>query len=199
MSKQRKFTGVPFCPVQECIKCKRLKHCQIQHNTITENAILIDCEAFYYVFKQIENIEKMPALHGDINEYHKAMERYEENHENIPLLTPPLVTNGALAVELALKFLLFKENGAFECIHNLKLLYEQLPEPHKTILTNQIFTEAHQNSTSLNINLLNISNLFIDYRYFFSKDTVGFSNFFYDFIHIICDYVLSLKSQYNNE
>ena len=137
--------------------------------------------------------EVKKETHGFPEEY------YEEKHKDIPFLTPPLVTNGALAVELALKFLIFKENGAFECIHNLKTLYEQLPEPHKTTLTNQIFTKAHQNSQTLDMNLSNISNLFEDYRYFFSKVSVGFSGFFNDFIHIICNYALSFKSEYNND
>lgn len=199
MSKRRKFTGVPLHSMQKCLECENLSQCQTDNNMITASAILVDCEAFYYIFRQIEDIEKRPIFNGDIDKYVKAVEYYEESHKDIPFLTPPLVANGALAVELALKFLIFKENGAFECIHNLKKLYEQLPEPHKTRLTNQIFAEAHQNSQTLDMNLSNISNLFEDYRYFFSKASVGFSGFFNDFIHIICNYALSFKSEYNND
>ena len=87
----------------------------------------------------------------------------------------------------------------YQLYSGLKKLYEQLPEPHKTRLTNRIFAEAHQNSQTLDMNLSNISNLFEDYRYFFSKASVGFSGFFNDFIHIICNYALSFKSEYNND
>ena len=153
----------------------------------------------FIIFLNKEDIEKRPIFNGDIDKYVKAVEHYEENHKGIPFLTPPLVANGALAVELALKFLIFKENGAFECIHNLKTLYEQLPEPHKTTLTKQIFTEAHQNSQILDMILSNISNLFEGFRYFFSKTFVGFPGFFNDFIHIVCNYALSFKSEHNSD
>ena len=50
-----------------------------------------------------------------------------------------------MAAELALKFLIFKEQGAYECIHNLQRLFEQLPDCHKDALTEILYKQAHQN------------------------------------------------------
>lgn len=199
MSKRRVFTGIPFQPMQKCLKCEHISQCQSNDNTFTESEILIDCEAFYYVFKYLENIEKRPILDGDIDEFTKAVQSYEEKHKAFPFLTPPLVANGTLAVELALKFLIFKGAGAFDCTHNLKELYGQLPEPHKSTLTNLICTQAHQNSQTLDSCLTNIANLFEEFRYFFEKHTLGFTGFLMEFIHIVCDYALSFKPEYQDK
>lgn len=195
MSKRRMFVGIPFQPMQRCPKCEHLNQCQSNDTSYTAHKILIDCEAFYYVFKYLEDIEKRPIFEGNIDKFTKAVQRYEERHIDIPFLIPPLVANGTLAVELALKFLIFKENGAFNCTHNLKELYGQLPEPHKSTLTNLICIQAHQNFQTLDFNLTNIANLFENFRYFFEKRTLGFTSFLKEFICIICDYALSFKSE----
>ena len=52
MSKRRKFTGVPFHSMQKCLACENLSRCQTDNNKLTASGILIDCEAFYYIFKK---------------------------------------------------------------------------------------------------------------------------------------------------
>lgn len=94
------------------------------------------------------------------------------------------------------KFLIFKEKGEYECGHHLLSLFNQLTEPHRTVLTERICKEAHQNETTLTENLNNISNLFEDFRYFYEHEILGYSNFLNDFIHIVCDYAISMKSEY---
>ena len=118
---------------------------------------------------------------------------YEKEHEGIPYLEPQLVVNGTIAAELALKAITFKEKREFEYGHNLRQLFYQLPEPHKSILTEKICKEARQNEETLLINLNNIADLFEDYRYYFEHSAIGYSNFLNDFIHIVCDYAISLK------
>lgn len=83
----------------------------------------------------------------------EIIDEYVKRHEDIPSLRSPLVVNGALAAELALKFLIFKEMGSYECIHNLHSLFEQLPDCHKNALTEIIYKQAHQNEETLKINL----------------------------------------------
>lgn len=83
-------------------------------------------ESFYYLFKQLEKFEKLPILGEDEEKNQETIDDYTKRHEGIPSLTSPLAVNGALAVELALKFLIFKEMGSYECIHNLQRLFEQL-------------------------------------------------------------------------
>ena len=63
------------------------------------------------------------------------------------------------------------------------------------MLNSKIFTHAHQDEFVLNKNLEAIANSFEDWRYFFEKDGVGSSNFFNDFVHIVCEYALSLKEE----
>ena len=157
--------------------------------------IVVDCEGFYYIFKELEKFEKYPAFDGNIEKHTEEMLAYEKTHDGLPYLTPPLIVNGALAAELALKFLSFKENSEFECTHNLQRLFELLPDCHKTILTEIICKQAHQNEDTLKLNLSNIKNLFEDMRYFFSKESVGYSGFFYDFVHIVCDYAIGQKPE----
>lgn len=177
----------------KCKTCENKDNCNKINKDLTFKMILIDCEGFYYIFKELESFIHFPTLTGDIEKYEQEILEYEKKHENIPFLKPQMVVNGTLAVELALKSLIFKENEEFECIHNLKKLFDQLPEPHKSILTDKIYQEAHQNAETMAINLSNISNLFEKYRYVFEQVNIGYSNFLNDFIHIVCDYAISLK------
>ena len=97
--------------------------------------MVLEWESFYYFFKQLEECEKLPTLSENKDKNIEAIDDYIKRREGIPTLTSPLVVNGALAVELALKFLIFKEMGSYECIHNLKCLFEQMPGCHKNALT----------------------------------------------------------------
>lgn len=196
MGKNRKFCGPTFIDLKKCEQCAKRDECKNDPFAFTSKEILIDCEGFYYVFKKLETFIAYPRYSGDAEQYELDWQKYEEKHQGTPHLTPPTVVNGTLAVELALKFLIFKENGEYECGHNLQVLFNQLPEPHKTVLSERIYKEAHQNADTLAVNLLQIANLFEDYRYFYEHQSVGFTNFLNDFIHIVCDYAISLKSEY---
>lgn len=192
---KRKFVGVPFTIQEKCLDCKQLEQCKSKDQSLTTKGIVLDCEGFYYVFKKLEQFEQHPKFDGDLESYEDAITAYGEKHMGAPFLSPPLVVNGALAAELVLKFLIFKENGGFNCIHNLQMLFEQLPTNHRTALSETIYQQAHQNKETLRINLSNIANLFEDYRYFFGKERIGYTNFFNDFVHITCDYAISLKPE----
>ena len=196
MSARRKYKGIAsFNLLNKCKTCKNKDKCNIIDANWTFRTIAMNCEGFYYVFKKLEKFICYPTVIGDIEKDKQKMLEYEKNHKNIPNLTSQMVVNGTLAVELALKSLIFKENGEFECIHDLDKLFDQLPEPHNSILTDKIYREAHQNANTMALNLSNISNLFEKYRYAFEYNVVGHSNFLNDFIHIVCDYVISLISK----
>lgn len=195
----RTFTGIPFTPKAKCRNCKHLEQCRNRDNSYTAKNILIDCEEFYYIFKKLEEFERLPAFDGNVEKHAEEMLAYEEKHEGVPFLTSPLIVNGALAAELALKSLIFMENAEFECIHNLQRLFEQLPDRHKIPLSEMIYRQAHQDEETLNSNLHRISNLFEVFRYSFEKEAVGYTNFFNEFVHIVCDYAISQKvSDENN-
>lgn len=196
MGKPRKFCGTAFTLKKKCENCPKKDDCVKVDKDFTAKEILIDCEAFYYVFNKLEEFDTYPRLNGDVEKHKQDMLEYEKKHKDVPMLTPPLIANGTLAVELALKFLIFKEKGEYECGHHLLFLFNQLTEPHRTVLTERICKEAHQNETTLTENLNNISNLFEDFRYFYEHEILGYSNFLNDFIHIVCDYAISMKSEY---
>lgn len=197
MRKTRKFYGNTFALKNKCENCPQKGDCIKGDKVFTSKEILVDCEAFYYVFKKLEEFDTHPRLDGDVEKHKHDMIEYEEKHKGVPMLTPPLIANGTLAVELALKFLVFKEKGEYECGHHLCFLFNQLTEPHKTVLTERICKEANQNETTFIENINNISNLFEDFRYFYEHEILGYSNFLNDFIHIVCDYAISLKSEYD--
>lgn len=193
MSPRRKFTGVPFIPKPKCAACEHLEQCTNSNNSMTIKLMVLECESFYHLYKQLEEFEKMPALCESLEKSQEIIDDYVKRHEDIPSLRSPLVVNGALAAELALKFLIYKEMGSYECIHNLHSLFEQLPDCHKNALTEMIYKQAHQNEETLKINLTNISNLFEDFRYSFGKEQLGYSGFFYEFVHIVCEYAILQK------
>ena len=197
MSRPRRFTGTSFRPMPQCSSCERLTQCQENQFFVTLDNILFDCKGFYHVFKRIEEFDNPPLFDGgDIEAHIEEANLYEERHRNVPCLLMAEAANGALAAELALKYLIFRENQSFDCIHNLKELFYQLPEPHKTVLTDRIYTELCQAAWSLDKNLQQISDIFAHARYSFSRNIgFGFTNFFTGFVHIVCDYALSFSCE----
>ncbi len=193
MAAKRKFTGLNVVTMSKCQDYANRERCQRGDAIGDLKCIILDCEGFYYLFEKLEAFITYPKLEGDLEKHHRDMIEYEKNHESIPDLMPQFVVNGTLAAELALKAIIFKEKQEFEYGHNLRKLFYQLPEPHKSILTEKICQEVHQNEKTLLNNLNNIANLFEDFRYCFEHSVIGYSNFLNNFIHIVCDYAISLK------
>ena len=177
MSSKRVFTGVPFTPKPKCAVCEHLEQCRNSDNSLTIKRMVLEWESFYYFFKQLEECEKLPTLSENKDKNIEAIDDYIKRREGIPTLTSPLVVNGALAVELALKFLIFKEMGSYECIHNLKCLFEQMPGCHKNALTEIICEQAHQDDETLKFNLTNISRLFEDFDILLEKNILDIQIF----------------------
>lgn len=199
MGKNHKYKGTTFTPLKKCEFCGKQSVCFEIDKDFCANEIIIDCEGFYYIFKRLELFEEYPKINGDLEKHKQDMLEYERNHIGIPYLTPPYIVNGAFAVELALKFLTYREKGEFEYGHNLEKLFNQLPEPHKSILTQKICKDAHQSIETMATNIKSISMKFEEFRYFFEHDTISFSNFFNEFVHIVCDYAISLKPKTNEK
>ena len=151
------------------------------------SGVLLDCKAFYTVFCELEERCRIPF--GD----EEKMKQYHEKSDAglRPYLDPAMVTNGVLAAELALKALTLQEFGSFDCIHDLDKLFYALPEEHKTALSSLIKEKSRQNDATLKKNLETISDFFVDWRYFFQHDSMGYSNFLPEFIHIVCDYAIA--------
>lgn len=150
------------------------------------SGVLLDCKAFYIVFCELEERGCIPDDPEEKKRYHE-----ESDAGKRPFLTPAIVTNGVLAAELALKALTLGETGTFDCIHDLDKLFYSLPDNHRGALSCLIKEKAHQNDATLKTNLETISNFFQEWRYFFQRESIGYSNFLLEFIHIVCDYAIS--------
>lgn len=177
---------------KKCSNCTKAADCEflklLFQKSFDVNSVLLDCKAFYTVFCELEERCRIPFENPEkMKEYHE-----ETNTEKRPFLTPAMITNGVLAAELALKALTLRETGSFDCIHNLDKLFYGLPLVHKVALSDLVKKETHQNDATLKTNLETISNFFQEWRYFFESESIGFSNFLPEFIHIVCDYALGV-------
>lgn len=61
MAKQ-KFRGVQFTLKEKCYSCEHLERRCNGNSSLTSNGILIDCEGFYYIFKKLEEFEKLDLI-----------------------------------------------------------------------------------------------------------------------------------------
>lgn len=176
---------------KRCQSCEKAADCDflklLFQKPYDASGVLLDCKAFYIVFCELEERCRVPF--GDT----EKMKQYHEETDagNRPFLTPAMVTNGVLAAELALKALILRETGTFDCIHYLDKLFYSLPDNHREALSSVIKEKAHQNDATLKSNLETISNFFQEWRYFFQRESIGYSNFLLEFIHIVCDYAIA--------
>lgn len=180
---------------KECMTCPDRDSCDAQ----TAHQILMDCKSFYYTYNLLEPYNRIPQFTGDKEEFEKELEQYFVEQQERPMLSFPWIVNGALAVELALKFLTFRETHTFQKKHNLKDLYEDLPSIHKMKLLTQFKAQAQQNEDTLLQNLETFSEAFVDFRYPFGKNSFGISGIFHNFVKIVCEYALELEKSEDYE
>ncbi len=167
----------------KAVDCEFLKH--LYQKPYDVSGVLLDCKAFYIVFCELEERCRIPDDPEEKKRYHE-----ESDAGKRPFLTPAMVTNGVLAAELALKALILRETGTFDCIHYLDKLFYSLPDNHREALSSLIKEKAHQNDATLKTNLETIGNFFQEWRYFYESESMGYSNFLTEFIHILCDYAI---------
>ena len=159
-----------------------------------EYGVLLACKSFYYTYTQLRK-QSFFAHQNESNEEKLArLDAEIMSEEEPPFLFPALVTNGSLATELALKYLVAKETGILKKGHYLSDLYfNQLPPKHRNALNEGLFHDAHQNEATLKSNLLQYDKHFEQARYFYEKDAIGITRFFDDFVRIVCDYAITVN------
>ena len=176
---------------RSCEVCDRAESCEflklLHEKSYDASGVLLACKAFYTVFCELEERCRVPHDDPDV------MRRFHEEADTgkRPYLDPALVTNGVLAAELVLKALILRETGSFECTHYLDKLFYSLPAEHLDTLTSLIKEETHQNDETLRVNLEIIRDFFVEWRYFFESEAIGYGRFLLEFIHIVCDYAIS--------
>ena len=181
---------------RKCQYCDKATTCELlkmlHEKPFDASGVILDCKAFYTVFKELEERCKIP-----FDDPEKMKKYHEETDAGTrPFLTPAMVTNGMLAVELAIKALTLKETGTFDCTHDIDLLFNALPDKHKTELSTMIKQQLHQTDDSLKFYLKTIKNYFVEWHYFFEKEHVGFTNFLTEFIYLVCDYAIKEIDNY---
>ena len=98
----------------------------------------------------------------------------------------PKCTNGAFAVELAMKFLYAREHKSYDNIHNYELL-------------DRIKMQAHQTEETIEAQLPFFSDAFVRSRYFFEHGSFGLSGLFEPFVKIVCEYALEFDEPDESE
>ena len=101
----------------------------------------------------------------------------------------PFAVLQIFSCELGLKSLLLKQEISFGHIHDLNELFGLLPEETKTNIKCK-FTD----DCDFDMELINISNMFINLRYYFEKTED--QNIPYDFINILNKSILDLLGYY---
>lgn len=161
------------------------KNCKNQSVDITIAIILQECVAFYDVFKGLEKRLK-----------NNGMIEILPEHNNPTLLEVPYIVNGAFACELALKYLLIKNQISF-CIsakgHNLEYLFNLLPFSIKQSLKTKLKIAGNINETELAENIHLHADSFNQWRYMFANksNNMHYNKFFGIFVNQLCSFVLS--------
>ena len=163
------------------------KDCPCDNFDASLSILYREIDAFYYVFN---SLDKMPKFNG-ITDYKPT--------ERLPLLlSVPYITNGAFACELALKYILIDSKVTFQTGkgHNLKYLFELLPNEDKNEITNHIVVNNGVSPEEVYDELSIIANSFVDRRYMFTTITESYqqSKLFAPFVHTVCKYVLGEPS-----
>lgn len=162
------------------------RNCKNKSIDITTTLILQECVAFYDVFK---NLEKRLDHSG-------IVEESTDNPRQPTLLSVPYIVNGAFSCELALKYILIKNQIDF-CIsskgHKLEYLFNLLPQAEKQTLQNLLKNAGNIDDDSLKENILLLSDSFNQWRYYFANIDNGltYNSFFSVFVNQLCNYVLS--------
>ena len=96
-----------------------------------------------------------------------ALEQLQQPDEF--LLAVPILVNGALAVELALKAILVEQGIKYSHEHNLKILFDMLPLPIQEQVWRNLISKApeYADNTKRENELLLISEAFVKWRYSF--------------------------------
>lgn len=181
--------------VSECESCKTKDKCNDPYSrkNITKQGILIACKSFYYVYSRLEETFRLPIYQGDTERYDSEYDSYVQRTMELPCLDFPKIANGALAVELAMKFLTFCGKDSFIKTHNLEQLFNDIPDIYKTEIMKRIKEQTSQNDETFTKNLHTFANAFDQFRYFFGHEAVGSNHIFDQFVKIVCEYVLEFE------
>ena len=161
----------------ECLNCPS--------SSIDATAVMLlqECQAFYYVF---QNLECRLGNSGIVS---------KEQYQDQPImLSIPYFVNGAFAAELALKLILHFHQIPYALSegHKLDCLFNLLPKGDRDALVERLQAMTEISETDLQKALESISEVFVQQRYVYEHigENHACSRFLKSFVHVVCDYVL---------
>lgn len=161
--------------------CSDINKCDESMKRITRDSILDECEGFYKVFKQLLPI---CFLKTDIAEI--GLKQFKENHK----YSAPCMVNGALAAELALKYLIFRDTFTFATCHSLSNLYEMIPAKDKNALDTLLSKGERLPDKTVQESIIDLKDHFVEWRYSYEY-LPSMTIFFKTFVCTVCDYVIN--------
>lgn len=163
--------------------CEECQNCPNKSIDITTALLRQECIAFYDVFKHLEQHLECSGI------VEKSLA-----HDMPTLILVPYVVNGAFACELALKYVLINNKLSFRLAdgHNLKYLFDLLPQNVQIELKDRLKTAANIDDEKLEENIELLSHSFVQWRYYFSNIEKGIcqSSFFGILVNELCAYIL---------
>ena len=154
--------------------------------------LLEDCKGFYYTYKLLLEETRHPIFTHSQEELAEKIERNVDKWDQ-PMLFYVILTNGALAAELAIKYLTFRRKHDFVEDHKLDLLFDDLPLKDQKEILSRVKRQTGIDREVFEKILGNFANTFMKARYFFSQEENGVSNTFDDFVRIVCEYAVEVQ------
>ena len=189
------FRFPPWCktPSDDLVACKT---CGIKDNCELQihHQLLEDCKGFYYTYKLLLEETRHPIFTHSQEELEEKINRNAYKWDQ-PQLFYVILTNGALAAELAIKFLTFHQKHDFIEDHKLDVLFNDLPPKDQNEILSRIKQQTGIDRKLFKEMLKNFSDAFKKARYFFAQEEKGISNSFDDFVRIVCEYAVEVHTR----
>lgn len=189
------FRFPPWCktPSDDLVACKT---CGIKDNCELQihHQLLEDCKGFYYTYKLLLEETRHPIFTHSQEELEEKINRNAYKWDQ-PQLFYVILTNGALAAELAIKFLTFHQKHGFIEDHKLDVLFNDLPPKDQNEILSRIKQQTGIDRKLFKEMLKNFSDAFKKARYFFAQEEKGISNSFDDFVRIVCEYAVEVHTR----
>lgn len=144
---------------------------------------------FEFAFQELERkanegLYNLERLNGAGNEAHLTKLNNRDEMERNTLLasqTIPAIVVLSLAIEQALKVLLKQEHITPKHVHELKLLFNQLPAYLQDEIKTFVMTDLTISEETFEDLLLENNNAFVNWRYFYEKQDTGSLSFLKSF------------------
>lgn len=192
MAKKNIFRFPAWCTTPSddfsaCATCSMGDRCELS----TCHQILEASKGFFYAYELLLDNSHYPWFSHSQEEFAK---RREKNFDKLdqPSLLFTIATNGAMATELALKYLIFRDAHEFVQTHKLDRLFNDLPLADREEILRRIEQRTGTSGDVFEKTLTIFSDVFTEARYHFSLGNKGISVLFDDFTRVVQEYAIEV-------